>query len=88
MKTYNTPLAQWRRDFYSSPTGRPSLVALKSAIDNQEIEGGCVAGKYHITTLADGQPIDIIHPVKPKKAPEPAIITSPIALRIIEKIGA
>ncbi len=87
MNPFNVPLAEWRRKFYASPTGRPTLPALKKAIDRGELPGGNIAGKYHMSCKADYQPDYSLLEIKTFKPAPKQEITNPVAASLLNELG-
>lgn len=87
MKTFNMPLSQWRREFYASPKGRPTLNALKAEIDKGELPGGKIAGVYHIKCKSNFDPDYSALGIKNFKPEPKRKITNPIAANLLNELG-
>ena len=86
-KSFNVPLAEWRRRFYASPIGRPTIPALKREIDKGELPGGKIAGKYHMTCKSNYQPDYSLLEVKTFKPAPKQAITNPVAANLLHELG-
>ena len=86
-KTFNMPLCEWRRQFYASSTGAPTIKALKEALDKGELPGGKIAGKYHISCKANYQPDYSLLEVRIFKPDAKPKITNSTAAEVLGRYG-
>ena len=82
MKKYRIPAAEWRRKFYDSKSGIPTVSEITASIDKGELPGRKLAGKYVV--YCDGEYEPLWNEVIQTPAPAPAKVTNPIALRVLQ----
>ena len=86
MKTYRISSSEWRRKFYDSKSGIPSLKEINAEIDKGAIPGNSIAGKYVVYCDAQYEPLwgeSIAKPPEQTPIANPKAISNPIAKRIL-----
>ena len=80
MKKCRISSSEWRRRFYDSKTGIPTIKEINASIDQGEIPGNVIAGKYVVYCDPEYEPLWNETPTKPTP---PVKVTNPIALKVL-----
>lgn len=79
-KIYRVPTNTWRKEFYATDKGRPSLKAINESIDRGELPGSFIAGKWTIYCNHVYEPLwELLN----AKSVQPTKVTNPIAAKIL-----
>ncbi len=83
---YRVPVSEWRRKYYASTKGIPSVAAIRQSIDNNEVPGNSIAGKYHVTCDHKYEPL--WHLLDEAGAKKPQVkVKSALAAKILQEEG-